>query len=513
MSRTLLIAAAAALALGAGFVAQRSLAGRGDAASATAPVLVAVEDLEIGQSVAEKHLTWQQWPKANLNPRYITAIAKPDARKALVGAIVRQPVTAGEPVTNAKLLKRDNAGVLAVVLEEGMRAVSIKVDEAQGVAGLLRTGDRVDVILTHKVTSALDAQQAGEKSVSEAVARNVRVLAVGQEVKVEENTPTGKQQKLAKSVTLEVDAKQAEAVTLGRTLGSLSLSLRSVLSDANAADEDAAADQVKPWTSDEDVSALLRRERGRKARVLAAARPLTAGDFLADADLAWVEVENGADLSRTFVDARDGGDHRLTGALLLSSLAAGQPVSRDAVVRPGENRFVPRALRPGYRAVSVAISGKTAVGGFVAPGDLVDVVFTNKITDATDGARVRERNWSETVAKGVRVLSVEATVDPTTQLPAAGGTATLEATPRQVEAISLAGAMGHLTLALRATGEAAEIPPEAADAAAQGFITDMELSSGLRALVGGGRVAPEAKAKELLMIRGGTREVVMLGRD
>ena len=500
--------------MGAGFVAQRSLAGRGDADSATASVLIAVEDLEIGQSVAEKHLTWQQWPKANLNPRYITAIAKPDARKALIGAIVRQPVTAGEPVTNAKLLKRDNAGVLAVVLEEGMRAVSIKVDEAQGVAGLLRTGDRVDVILTHKVTSALDAQQAGEKSVSEAVARNVRVLAVGQEVKVEENTPTGKQQKLAKSVTLEVDAKQAEAVTLGRSLGSLSLSLRSVLSDANGADdEDAAADQVKPWTSDEDVSALLRRERGRKARVLAAARTLAAGDFLADADLAWVEVESGADLSRAFVDARDGGDHRLTGALLLSGLAAGQPVSRDAVVKPGENRFVPRALRSGYRAVSVAISGKTAVGGFVAPGDLVDVVFTNKITDASDGARVRERNWSETVAKGVRVLSVEAAVDPSTQLPAAGGTATLEATPRQVEAMSLAGAMGHLTLALRATGEAAEIPADAADAAAQGFITDMELSSGLRALVGGGRAQPEAKANELLMIRCGTREVVMLGRD
>lgn len=512
MSRTLFIAAAAVLALGAGFVAQRALTGRGDASSASVPVLVAVADLEIGQTVTEKHLTWQQWPKANLNAHYMTAIAKPEARKALVGAVVRQPVTAGEPVTAAKLLKRDNASVLAVVLEEGMRAVSIKVDEAQSVAGLVRPGDRVDVILTHKVTSTQDAAQAGEKSVSEAVARNVRVLAVGQDVKAEENTPNGKQQKLAKSVTLEVDAKQAEAVTLGRTLGSLSLSLRSVLSDGGD-DEADAADQVKPWTSDEDVSALLRRERGRKARVLAAARPLTAGDFLTDADLAWIEVEKGADLARAFVDARDGGDHRLTGALLLSDLTAGQPLSRDVVVKPGENRFVPRALRPGYRAVSVAIAGNTAVGGFVAPGDLVDVVFTNKVTDTSEGARVRERNWSETVATGVRVLSVETALDPTTQLPAAGGTATLEARPRQVEAISLAGAMGHLTLALRPPGDVAELPPEAADAAAQGFITDMELSSGLRALVGGARTKPQAKANELVLIRGGAREVVMLGRD
>ncbi|HRQ80517.1 MAG TPA: hypothetical protein PKZ97_05310, partial [Azospirillaceae bacterium] len=69
------------------------------------------------------------------------------------------------------------------------------------------------------------------------------------------------------------------------------------------------------------------------------------------------------------------------------------------------------------------------------------------------------------------------------------------------------------TLALRPPGDAAEIAPEEAEAAAQGFITDMELSSGLRALVGGGRSKQQAKANELVLIRGGAREVVLLGRE
>jgi pilus assembly protein CpaB len=523
MSRTLFIAAAAVLALGAGFIAQRTIASRSGDGS-TVAVLVVTEDLEIGRQVAERHLTWQQWPKANLNPRYVTMDNKPDARKALVGATVRQSLFGGEPVTTAKLLKRDNAGVLSVVLEEGKRAVTIKVDEAQGLAGLVRPGDRVDVILTHKVTAAQNTARSGERSVSEAVARNARVLAVGQDVKTEETAGNGaKQQKIAKSVTLEVDEEQAEAVALGRTLGTMSLSLRSVYTEAEESGDVAA--RVKPWTSDEDISNLLRRERNKAVRTLTVARPLKAGSFLTDADLAWTDAPNGADLSHAFVDSRDG-EHHLNGALLLNDLEAGQVVSRDTVVRPGENRFVPRALRPGYRAISVAIAGNSAVGGFVSPGDVVDVLYSDKFTDSTAGAQVRERNWSETVAAGVRVLSIEAAVDLKTDLPKGGGTATLEGSPRQVEAILLAANMGKLILTLRSADDApAQIAAEDMQPS-RGYITDMDLSSGLRALAGERRMEtetpapavesaaappPPAPAKEMVLIRGRERTVVTLG--
>lgn len=524
MARILMIVAALALALGAGIATRGMLVANRDVPVASAPatvaVLVVTEDLVIGQTVSERNLTWQQWPKSNLNPNYITHDGKPDARKSLAGATVRQPLFGGEPVTSGKLLKRDNASVLAVVLEEGMRAVTIKVDEAQGLAGLVRPGDRVDVILTHKVSASTLAAKSGERSVSEAVARNARVLAVGQEVKVEEDAD-GKRRPI-KSVTVEVDERQAEAVTLGRSLGALSLSLRSLFADENAADE---APRVKPWTSDEDISNLLRQERRQTARALVAARPLTAGSFLTEGDLSWEEVKSADQLNGVFVDTRDG-EHRLNGALLLSDVPQGRMLTTDMVVRPGENRFVPRALRPGHRAVSVTVAKNTAVGSFVSPGDIVDVIFTDQVVDASEGARVRERSWSETVARGVRVLSVEVAIDPQTQLPKAGGTVTLEARPAQVETIALAANMGNLTLVLRALDDVVIADGDADGAglggetsptlvaerrgSSPGFTTDTEMSLGLRSLIGGASRNATVAAHQMLMIKGRERSMVTL---
>ena len=88
------------------------------------------------------------------------------------------------------------------------------------------------------------------------------------------------------------------------------------------------------------------------------------------------------------------------------------------------------------------IAPNTAVAGFVTPGDLVDVIFTDTIDDQSGGAVLKQRNWSEVVATAVRVLSIESMTDPKTDLPTVGGTVTIEATPRQVETITLAAGMG-----------------------------------------------------------------------
>ena len=83
----------------------------------------------------------------------------------------------------------------------------------------------------------------------------------------------------------------------------------------------------------------------------------------------------------------------------------------------------------------------------------MDVIFTDTVDDQSGGAVLKQRNWSEVVATAVRVLSIESMTDPKTDLPTVGGTVTIEATPRQVETITLAAGMGKLTLALRPASE------------------------------------------------------------
>ena len=486
--------------------AQESRMGPTPETVAMAEVLVVTSDLEIGQVIGERSVAWQKWPKANLNAKYITRDSNPDAIRNLAGAAARQPLFAGEPVTSAKLVKREGASILAIVLRDGYRAVTMKVDEAQGLAGLVKPGDRVDVLLTHRVAIPADSEIRGERNISEVVAHAVRVLAVGQELKGEDDKA-----KLAKSITIEVNPHQAEALTLGRSMGTLSLALRSAFTEDAAAD-----DRNQSYTSDQDISGALRERRDLPSKVLIARRAVEGGTLLTDADVTWADMPGKADPERHILKMSDGRTH-LRGALLMSAVAAGQPILRSDLVKPTENRFIPLALRPGHRAISVAIAPNTAVAGFVTPGDLVDVIFTDTIDDQSGGAVLKQRNWSEVVATAVRVLSIESMTDPKTDLPTVGGTVTIEATPRQVETITLAAGMGKLTLALRPASEGLvrdddqggarpPTPPPGSPKDKSNYTTDMEMSHGLQGLVTG--TSSNAPRQGMVVIRGTERSTV-----
>jgi pilus assembly protein CpaB len=467
-----------------------------------AEILVVTTDLEIGQVVGERNLAWAQWPRTNLNGKYLLRDANPDIVRALTGAAARQPLFAGEPVTNSKLVKREGASILAIVLRDGYRAVTLKVDEAQGLAGLVKAGDRVDVLMTHRVAMPGESQAGGERSFSETVAHAVRVLAVGQEMKGEDDKG-----KPAKSITVEVDPHQAEAIALGRSMGTLSLALRSAFTDSASPDE-----RGQTYTSDQDISGALRERRDQSTRALVAHRAVKAGTLLTDGDLTWTDIPGGADPERHFLKATDGRTP-IRGALLLTDASPGQPILRTNLVRPTDSRFIPLALRPGHRAISVSIAQSTAVAGFVTPGDRVDVIFTDMIDDQSNHAALKQRNWSEVVATAVRVLSIETATDPKTDLPTVGGTVTLEATPRQVEAITLAAGMGKLTLALRPASEQQEPETAVSDprlkavspAGAPAYTIDMDMSHGLQGLVNG--ASTNSGGNTMTIIRGTTRNM------
>ncbi len=191
-------------------------------------VLVAVKSMPTGHFVQPDDLAWQAWPEETVVDTYVRK--DEGSVEDFVGAVVRTPMTIGEPITEARVVRPGDRGFLAAVLEPGLRAVTVKVTATSGVAGFVFPGDRVDIILTHKIKifgiHPTKKDKAVTRVASETVMHDVRVLAIDQSTYSEDG-----QAGVAKTATLEVNSKQAEKMRLVSAMGSLSLSLRSLALD------------------------------------------------------------------------------------------------------------------------------------------------------------------------------------------------------------------------------------------------------------------------------------------
>jgi pilus assembly protein CpaB len=194
-------------------------------------VLVAATNINLGDSVRGEDLKWQEWPVEGVTPGLITRDAQPDAQTKLSGAVARAPFIAGEPIKEQKLIKVSEGGVMAAILPAGMRAISTPIREETSAGGFILPNDRVDVILSHKMKIG-----SREDPVSEAVLRNVRVLAIGQEIE----TKDGDKIATGKTATLELTPRDTEILALAQSMGDISLSLRS-LADTNPATAESTA--------------------------------------------------------------------------------------------------------------------------------------------------------------------------------------------------------------------------------------------------------------------------------
>lgn len=145
---------------------------------------------------------------------------------------------------------------------------------------------------------------------------------------------------------------------------------------------------------------------------------------------------------------------QIDGTVVRNAITAGQPITRGSLVAPGDRGFLAAALTPGMRAVSVPVSTRTGVSGFVFPGDRIDLVLTQKV----NGVEGPALNVSETIIKNLRVLATDQNANP--RLDEAGNTivsafklVTLEATPSIAEKISVAQTIGTISLSLRALAD------------------------------------------------------------
>lgn len=244
-----ILLAAAVLAVGARamFVARQQPA----QAVATPPsdvlVRVAAADLPAGLLLRDGDLDWKPYPRSDV-PK--GAMQEGSTQAELVGVLLRHRMDEGEPIVATNIIRPDAPGFLAAALKPGMRAVSVPIDDVSGHAGLIQPGDYVDLILTQSLRdNELDNRQT--IVVSETVVERARVIAVGTSFQPQQDTSKPAR---ARTVTLEVDPRAAEAVTVASRLGTLSMSLRSfAVEDRNdMAGPDTEYASVVAWDADRD---------------------------------------------------------------------------------------------------------------------------------------------------------------------------------------------------------------------------------------------------------------------
>ncbi|MER9303485.1 Flp pilus assembly protein CpaB [Mesorhizobium sp. M0496] len=193
---------------------QRSAMAKGDGVQRDTVVVAAVA-LKFGDTLTSDKLREIAWPAGA-----VPAGAFNTTKEALAGEGTKQAlqaIGANEPILATKITGPGQRATLSAVLGEGMKAVSIRVNDVLGVAGFVFPGDRVDVLL--KRTARGDG--GADRSFVDVLLQSIKVLAVDQVADESKDSPT-----VVKSVTLEVSTKDAQKLTLAAGAGQLSLALR-----------------------------------------------------------------------------------------------------------------------------------------------------------------------------------------------------------------------------------------------------------------------------------------------
>ena len=263
--KLILLLGALIVAIGTAMAARSMFAGASAPqaeAAAVAPepqgpkVLVAKRSLPVGTIITADAVGYQLWPKEMVQDAYFID-GEADMSK-LLGTVVRHAITAGEPITRGGLVSPGDRGFLAAALGPGMRAVTVPVSATTGVGGFVFPGDRVDMMLTQSVESNDDGPAL---KATETILRNLRVLATDQSTETT-TTPDGQTVvRAVRTVTFEVTPRIAEKIQVAETLGTLSLSLRSIADNQSELERAIASGEIDlPDNASPEVEEKLLRQ-------------------------------------------------------------------------------------------------------------------------------------------------------------------------------------------------------------------------------------------------------------
>jgi pilus assembly protein CpaB len=225
------------------------------APNSTVDVVVASETIPLGTRIQSKWVKVVPWPK-DIAPE--GAIADP---KAVIDSVARVSIDKNQPLTQSQLLT-GNAGLLPTMIPEGMRAMSVKVDDVTGVSGFITPNSRVDVL----VAGAAGEGEGNQEQRSKLILQNITVLAIGRSIEQREDKPVE-----VPTVTLLVSPDQAEKLTLAARYEPVRLALRNYgdadlvgtpgISTATLFETPARRQQAAPAAAPRQAAPEARRER------------------------------------------------------------------------------------------------------------------------------------------------------------------------------------------------------------------------------------------------------------
>lgn len=229
--------------------------------------VVAAADLAVGTKLNATQVKVVPWPKESKPPGSFTDAA------GLTDRIIVTPVSAGDVITEQKLLPKDvkgGAGMMTYVVPDGHRAVTVGVNEVAGVAGFLAPGNRVDMVLTTPIPGR------PADNISKIILQDVPILATGQ---ISTAQKDGKPV-VVPTVTLDLTPEDAEKLVLATSKGSLQLLLRNVVDKAPVVSRGATITKVLTGIETQPLKAaapakspVKRTKKPAKAAPVVQARP------------------------------------------------------------------------------------------------------------------------------------------------------------------------------------------------------------------------------------------------
>jgi pilus assembly protein CpaB len=252
------IAAGVAVWMTARWVSQQAQAN-------TVKVMVSSVNLGPGDEVVAKQIKSMDWPSASLPEGTFK-----DAQ-SLEGRFVVMSLYQDEPFMEAKLAPLGSKGGLSSTIQKGKRAISLQVNEIVGVAGYIRPGSLVDVMVNTQKSNGNGNSK--EQVVSKIILEKVLVLAVAQDDKRDQTKP-----KVVSTVTLEVEPQQAEKIDLARHIGTLSLVLRNPLDQRTISTSGAYREALLP--EDERVAPATFTDTAKPVMVIVKTKAATGASKL-----------------------------------------------------------------------------------------------------------------------------------------------------------------------------------------------------------------------------------------
>ena len=188
-------------------------------------VVVAAQSIEFGERLSAEKLTTVAWYAEQVPDGIFTDInellppdeAENSARHA------KGSFQEGEPIHQSRVTKAGETAKLSAAIRPGYKAISIRVNDVLGVAGFVLPGDHVDILLTRKEKS---------HAYVDVLLQSVKVLAIDQLADDRTDQPS-----VVRTVTFEVDTRAAQRLTLGASVGVLSLALRNIESNVAEANQ------------------------------------------------------------------------------------------------------------------------------------------------------------------------------------------------------------------------------------------------------------------------------------